>query len=578
MQGGIIRKHLDLLQTKLSALLLFIVIITDSLARAQVNVEPNTAVLNEGAQQDLLCRYGRPITYCRIEIPGETKVFNLSPDWDKTPGFIYNGKGLQAGECGVRIEHVKAINNGQVKCNLGVEGEELSGTIDLVVALRPKQPLVELITKPDRDRYFHEGNKFQARCIVRDGRPVANITWLLDNEPAAKRVGQLEVLASPRENGLELFTAIQDIQWDIAAEDNGRRLVCRSHHQTDPDNAPPQEGAYELLVRYSPLRMPETLVYGLYLEHTVKVNMTIRANPTPVIEWAIDGNVIRQGEQSGRFSAFEPEYLGHDFYNVTLVIAGLTLEDTTKIYTMRATNALGSTDYTVRISSSATPPSAGLEIGAIVGIVVALAVLVLIVLLVLFARATGRWCFAGKTVKMSTNETSDTESADVRATSTATATTAAVSEVGTVPATPAHAHNDNTSSYNNFGRKFEAAKRLPHAFTALFKRLHERDSSSEKRKDTELMVNETDGVTAVTDRVQQQQTSGPNNGANANGNDNQSKEDKQLVYAELVLKPSENSEPLPPKSSTEYAEIVYVQKPKGEQQQIQQHQQQQNKK
>ncbi|KAL9929133.1 fasciclin 3 isoform 2-T2 [Glossina fuscipes fuscipes] len=580
MQGGIIRKHLDLLQTKLSALLLFIVIITDSLARAQVNVEPNTAVLNEGAQQDLLCRYGRPITYCRIEIPGETKVFNLSPDWDKTPGFIYNGKGLQAGECGVRIEHVKAINNGQVKCNLGVEGEELSGTIDLVVALRPKQPLVELITKPDRDRYFHEGNKFQARCIVRDGRPVANITWLLDNEPAAKRVGQLEVLASPRENGLELFTAIQDIQWDIAAEDNGRRLVCRSHHQTDPDNAPPQEGAYELLVRYSPLRMPETLVYGLYLEHTVKVNMTIRANPTPVIEWAIDGNVIRQGEQSGRFSAFEPEYLGHDFYNVTLVIAGLTLEDTTKIYTMRATNALGSTDYTVRISSSATPPSAGLEIGAIVGIVVALAVLVLIVLLVLFARATGRWCFAGKTVKMSTNETSDTESADVRATSTATATTAAVSEVGTVPAAPAHAHNDNTSSYNNFGRKFEAAKRLPHAFTALFKRLHERDSSSEKRKDTELMVNETDGVTAVTDRVQQQQTSGPNNGANANGNDNQSKEDKQLVYAELVLKPSENSEPLPPKSSTEYAEIVYVQKPKGEQQQIQQqqHQQQQNKK
>uniref|UniRef100_A0A1B0AS96 Uncharacterized protein n=1 Tax=Glossina palpalis gambiensis TaxID=67801 RepID=A0A1B0AS96_9MUSC len=33
MQGGIIRKHLDLLQTKLSALLLFIVIITDCCAK-----------------------------------------------------------------------------------------------------------------------------------------------------------------------------------------------------------------------------------------------------------------------------------------------------------------------------------------------------------------------------------------------------------------------------------------------------------------------------------------------------------------------------------------------------------------
>lgn len=126
------------------------------------------------------------------------------------------------------------------------------------------------------------------------------------------------------------------------------------------------------------------------------VNLTIRSNPAPIIEWTVDGNVIRQGEQYGRFSVFEPVYLGQDYYNVTLIIAGLTLEDTTKTYNLRASNALGTTDYTVRISSSATPPASGLEIGAIVGIVVAVAILVLIVLLVLFARATGRWCFGGE--------------------------------------------------------------------------------------------------------------------------------------------------------------------------------------
>lgn len=105
------------------------------MARAQVNVEPNTAVLNEGDPTELLCRYAHhSITYCRIEIPGEPKVFNLSPDWNKTPGFAYFGKGLQSGECGVSIQRVKAVNNGQVKCNLGVEGEELSSTIELVVA------------------------------------------------------------------------------------------------------------------------------------------------------------------------------------------------------------------------------------------------------------------------------------------------------------------------------------------------------------------------------------------------------------------------------------------------------------
>lgn len=132
------------------------------------------------------------------------------------------------------------------------------------------------------------------------------------------------------------------------------------------------------------------------MEHTVTVNLTIRSNPAPIVEWTVDGNVIRQGEQDGRFSVFEPVYLGQDMYNVTLIIAGLTLEDTTKTYNLRASNALGSTDYTVRISSSATPPASGLEIGAIVGIVVAVAILVLIVLLVLFARATGRWCFGGE--------------------------------------------------------------------------------------------------------------------------------------------------------------------------------------
>lgn len=109
----------------------------DSLARAQVNVEPNTAVLNEGDPTELLCRYAHHIiTYCRIEIPGEPKVFNLSPEWNKTPGFTYFGRGLHEGECGVSIKNVKALNNGQVKCNLGVEGEEFTGTIDLVVACK----------------------------------------------------------------------------------------------------------------------------------------------------------------------------------------------------------------------------------------------------------------------------------------------------------------------------------------------------------------------------------------------------------------------------------------------------------
>ncbi|XP_017067835.2 fasciclin-3 isoform X1 [Drosophila eugracilis] len=379
-------------------------ILTDALTWAQVNVEPNTALLNEGDRTELLCRYGRSINYCRIEIPGEQKVLNLSPEWSKTPGFTYFGAGLTAGQCGVSIERVKAANNGQVKCSLGVEGEELSGTIDLVVALRPQQPIIELLSQPNREGYFNQGTEFKARCSVRDGRPPANISWYIDNMPANKQTTPLEILSSTNDN-VELSTSVQEIQWHLSPEDSNRKLVCRSHHQTDRESVPPQDAAYIIHVRYAPVYQPDAAVYGLYLEHTAIVNITIRASPQPKIEWTIDGTVVGQGRTDGRYSAYEPQYLGNDEYNVTLAIAGLTLEDTTKIYYLRASNELGPTEYQVRISSSSKPPSSSLDVAAIVGIVVAVAVLVLVVLLIVFARATGRWCFGGKSIKTPTNET-----------------------------------------------------------------------------------------------------------------------------------------------------------------------------
>ncbi|KAH8389165.1 hypothetical protein KR200_000377, partial [Drosophila serrata] len=366
----------------------------------QVNVEPNTALLNEGDRTELLCRYGRSINYCRIEIPGEEKVLNLSPEWSKTPGFTYYGAGLTAGQCGVSIERVKASYNGQVKCSLGVEGEELSGTIDLVVALRPQQPIIELLTRPNREGYFNENTEFKARCTVRDGRPPANISWFIDSMPANKRTTPLDIRPSSNTNSnsrdnVELSTSEQEIQWHLSPEDSNRKLVCRSHHQTDRESLPPQEAAYIINVRYAPIHQVDAAVYGLYLDHTAIVNITIKASPQPKIEWTIDGAIVSQGRTDGRYSAYEPQYLGNDEYNVTLAIAGLTLEDTTKVYQLRATNELGMTDYQVRISSSSKPPSSSLDVAAIVGIVVAVAVLVLIVLLILFARATGRWCFGG---------------------------------------------------------------------------------------------------------------------------------------------------------------------------------------
>lgn len=399
MERGLYKNRSNLHKRATAVLpLMFIIVVsmlTDHIQAAGVDVEPNTALLIEGQKTELLCRYGRPINYCRIEIPGE-KVLNLSPLWSKTPGFSYYGTGLDNGQCGVTIDRVSASHNGKVKCSLGFEGEEYEGNIDLVVALRPHQPVIELLSKPDQDEAFVAESKFAARCIVRDGRPAANITWFINDLPIYQGLNPPEVIESQSDRNVTLSTTAQLLQKYLTPEDDGKMLICRAHHQTDREQ--PQEGKFLLKVRYSPVPLPETTVYGLYLEHTALVNVTIRANPTPITEWTIEGIAIPQGTQSGRYSAYEPVNLGNGYYNVTLAIAGLTLQDTTKTYNLKASNAFGVRDYTVRISSSATPPSSGLDVGSIVGIAVAVAILVIIVLLIGFARATGRWCFGGATL------------------------------------------------------------------------------------------------------------------------------------------------------------------------------------
>lgn len=137
-------------------------------------------------------------------------------------------------------------------------------------------------------------------------------------------------------------------------------------------------------------------MYGLPLGQTALVNITITANPRPQIEWSIDGTVIPQGRQSSRFESYQPVDLGNGTYNVTLAIAGLTVDDTTKTYYLKASNEFGIQDYSVHISSSPHVNETGIDIGSIVGIIVGIAILLVIISVIVFARATGKWCFSGK--------------------------------------------------------------------------------------------------------------------------------------------------------------------------------------
>lgn len=137
-------------------------------------------------------------------------------------------------------------------------------------------------------------------------------------------------------------------------------------------------------------------MYGVILGSDAIINATINANPRPRTEWRVDSTTIVQGQRIDRYESYDPVDLGGGVFNVSLTIAGLTLEDTTKLYYLKASNEFGTQEYTVRISSSEAAAPGGLDTAAIVGIVVGVAVLLIIVALVVVARATGKWCFAGE--------------------------------------------------------------------------------------------------------------------------------------------------------------------------------------
>ena len=100
------------------------------------------------------------------------------------------------------------------------------------------------------------------------------------------------------------------------------------------------------------MALPDQHISGFVLGQTAFVNFTFRANPQPRVEWYVDVTSVPQGAQRERFEATIPQATGPGEWMVTLVIADLNLEDTTKEYYLKASNEFGAQEYKILINSS----------------------------------------------------------------------------------------------------------------------------------------------------------------------------------------------------------------------------------
>lgn len=177
----------------------------------------------------VLCRVASPVQYCRFTVPGEPRAILLSPAFD-TDGFKYIGEGLEAGQCGIEIPSIQAKHNGPIECFLGVSAQEFVGRMNLLVGNAPARPEMKWITEPQISGSFEAYTDFRASCISRQGRPPANITWLLGDQVLTRGLPRALVT---EENGL--YTVVQELQHKLEPIDDGRELICRAEHVSYPN-------------------------------------------------------------------------------------------------------------------------------------------------------------------------------------------------------------------------------------------------------------------------------------------------------------------------------------------------------
>ncbi|XP_043272856.1 fasciclin-3 isoform X2 [Venturia canescens] len=378
-----------------------------SASKAHVTISPSgTAPVRLGDSLTILCTVDSKIDICRVEIPGEQGMY-LSPNQKPEDGIEYFGTGKDAGQCGARIARVKESHNGLFKCMMNMESsrKEVKAEVTIVVAKPPNNPEIYLSPGSRGDRIYISGDRLEISCIARSGRPAANLSLYLDDEPLTYESRPTYDYAASN-SSIAVLNVSHSVDWT----DHGKMVRCIAHHIALDR---PKETKQELQVEFAPQPQPTLERFGYVIGRPGIVNVTVRANPRPLFIWHINGEQINEGrpDESNRLETSTAVDLGKGTWGVELRIDNVQKSDTEKEYALEARNDQGAYKYVIILSTSVEPSGVDLDAGSIIGIAVGVLVLILVIFLIIFARATGRWCFAGGSSTRNIGESSDTESA-----------------------------------------------------------------------------------------------------------------------------------------------------------------------
>lgn len=515
-----------------------------------VDIEPKrpTAVrLGESLQ--ILCRVGRPLRVCRVEIPGEEGGIVLSKGQPPEDGIEYYGEGTEAGQCGVRIAKIKESHDGIFKCTLTTTDSrsEEQASMRIIVAKPPNNPELHTSQGSDGRNIYRKGEKLEVSCSAPGGRPAANVSLFLDDEPIGNEERPTIYDSNVDDNSLAVQNASRALDWT----DNGKVLRCVAGHIALDR---PKETTMQLQVYYPPQPQSTIERFGYVIGRQGIVNVTVYANPRPRFLWRVNNEIINEGrpDESNRLETSTAVDLGRGAWSVILTIDSVQKSDTEKEYILEARNGEGAYEYRIILSTATEPAGVDLDAGSIIGIVVGALVLLLIVFILIFARATGRWCFAGNTTSRNLGESKSRrikDFADPAASVNLLRFEKSISQDETQRSDTESAGRYSRTEVD--GSREERKSRI--SLSSLFKRNKDKVSGA----DTDTMRT----VVTVDDEKHQAAPI-------AQDAAKQTTDEGGIVYAELDLTQQQQNVPIRHlnEDKTEYAEILYTKSSTEEQQ------------
>lgn len=362
-----------------------------------ITIDPVDPILRLDETAKIMCKAPSSIENCFWYINNAL----LNPSTAGT-GRIRSFGSLEDGECGIEFMTITEAENAAVTCHVFLVGQSdkaESATANVTTLVLPTIVMDGVVNNKVN---AVAGEEAELKCTVAGARPTPAVLW---------KIGDREIDESFRTTSVSmddnLATIVDTLRYSFAPSDHGQQVRCVTAGSWIVVGQDEYDAYAQLDVMFAPQPQEPIKLYGFVDGQPGDIFVNFTANPQPTkVSWLLDTNERLDVPATG-VNYDNPDFEVHPMtgsqgtYEARLRLKTVTEESAARVYRLSVESFLKGEEqiqeYTVHISMNAAPlPSAELGGGEIAAIILVMIALLVLVAVLLYARNTGRWCFAGR--------------------------------------------------------------------------------------------------------------------------------------------------------------------------------------